>query len=207
MLAMAISGAFAGLAGAMDMLGWQFRLGVLDVQVSLRSASSGSPSRCSAATRPSASSSARCSSGRSCTGTSTRAAISNVDQARARGQPDADHPGPRRALRRRRRADPLPVELAAEARGCDSGRPRRRRPHEHPGTAARDPLRARLRDPSRGCAGSCSARSRSGSCCRRSRRARSPWPIIVGVIAAVAAASGRCRTAGRGSAGAPSPPA
>ena len=33
-LAMAISGAFAGVAGAMDILGWQFRLGVLDIQVS-----------------------------------------------------------------------------------------------------------------------------------------------------------------------------
>ena len=31
-LAMAISGLFAGLAGAMDILGWQYRLGVLDVQ-------------------------------------------------------------------------------------------------------------------------------------------------------------------------------
>jgi len=33
-LAMAISGAFAGLAGAIDMLGWRFRLGELDVQAS-----------------------------------------------------------------------------------------------------------------------------------------------------------------------------
>jgi ABC-type uncharacterized transport system permease subunit len=33
-LAMAISGAFAGLGGALDMLGWQFRLGTLDVQYS-----------------------------------------------------------------------------------------------------------------------------------------------------------------------------
>jgi ABC-type uncharacterized transport system permease subunit len=33
-LAMAISGLFAGLAGALDILGWQFRLGVLDVQIS-----------------------------------------------------------------------------------------------------------------------------------------------------------------------------
>ena len=33
-LAMAISGAFAGLAGAMDILGWQFRLSVGDVQAS-----------------------------------------------------------------------------------------------------------------------------------------------------------------------------
>ena len=33
-MAMAISGVFAGLAGAIDILGWQFRLGVLDIQVS-----------------------------------------------------------------------------------------------------------------------------------------------------------------------------
>jgi ABC-type uncharacterized transport system permease subunit len=33
-MAMAISGTFAGLAGAVDILGWQFRLGVLDIQVS-----------------------------------------------------------------------------------------------------------------------------------------------------------------------------
>jgi ABC-type uncharacterized transport system permease subunit len=32
-LAMLISGTFAGLAGAIDILGWQFRLGVLDVQI------------------------------------------------------------------------------------------------------------------------------------------------------------------------------
>ncbi|HKP19687.1 MAG TPA: ABC transporter permease [Gaiellaceae bacterium] len=32
--AMAISGFFAGLAGAIDILGWQYRLGVLDIQVS-----------------------------------------------------------------------------------------------------------------------------------------------------------------------------
>jgi general nucleoside transport system permease protein len=34
-LAMAIAGGFAGLGGALDILGWQFRLGVLDVQTSL----------------------------------------------------------------------------------------------------------------------------------------------------------------------------
>jgi general nucleoside transport system permease protein len=32
--AMAIAGAFAGLGGAIDILGWQYRLGVLDIQVS-----------------------------------------------------------------------------------------------------------------------------------------------------------------------------
>src|SRR3954466_1459587 len=31
---MAISGAFAGLGGALDILGWQYSLGVLDIQVS-----------------------------------------------------------------------------------------------------------------------------------------------------------------------------
>lgn len=34
-MAMAISGGFAGLAGALDILGWQYRLGTLDVQVGL----------------------------------------------------------------------------------------------------------------------------------------------------------------------------
>lgn len=34
-LAMAIAGSFAGLGGAMDMLGWQFRLGQLDVQTNV----------------------------------------------------------------------------------------------------------------------------------------------------------------------------
>ncbi|MBA3365147.1 MAG: ABC transporter permease [Actinobacteria bacterium] len=33
-LAMAISGLFAGLAGAVDVLGWEYRLGVLDIQIS-----------------------------------------------------------------------------------------------------------------------------------------------------------------------------
>ena len=33
-LAMAIAGAFAGLGGAMDILGWQYRIGELDVHVS-----------------------------------------------------------------------------------------------------------------------------------------------------------------------------
>ena len=70
-LAMAISGAFAGLAGAVDILGWQFRLATGDVQAS-RSASSASPSRSSAATRRSASALAALLFGGLLTGTSTR---------------------------------------------------------------------------------------------------------------------------------------
>jgi ABC-type uncharacterized transport system permease subunit len=33
-IAMAVSGLFAGIAGAVDILGWQYRLGVLDIQLS-----------------------------------------------------------------------------------------------------------------------------------------------------------------------------
>jgi general nucleoside transport system permease protein len=40
-LAMAISGAFAGLAGAMDILGWQFRLDITTVQISSQIAFTG----------------------------------------------------------------------------------------------------------------------------------------------------------------------
>ena len=66
-LAMAISGAFAGIAGAIDILGWQFRLSTSDITQasSGRSRSPASPSRCSAATRPWEPSSRRCSSARS----------------------------------------------------------------------------------------------------------------------------------------------
>ena len=70
-LAMAISGAFAGLAGAIDILGWQFRLATSDVRLR-RSASSGSRSRCSGATRPSASALAALLFAALVTGTSTR---------------------------------------------------------------------------------------------------------------------------------------
>ena len=71
-LAMAISGAFAGLAGAIDILGWQFRLSTGDVETRRRSRSSGSRSRCSAGTRRSASGFAALLFGALVTGTSTR---------------------------------------------------------------------------------------------------------------------------------------
>ena len=73
---MLICGLFAGLAGALDVLGWQFRIATNDIQFSFRSATTGSRSRCSAATRRSGRSSrrccsARCSTARRCA-TSTR---------------------------------------------------------------------------------------------------------------------------------------
>ena len=70
-LAMAISGLFAGLAGGIDILGWQFRLGCSTCRCRT-SASSASPSRCSGATRRSASALAALLFGGLLTGTSTR---------------------------------------------------------------------------------------------------------------------------------------
>ena len=86
-LAMAISGAFAGLAGAIDILGWQFRLSTSDVQRRRRrrSRSPASPSRCSAATRPSGVFFAALLFGALLTGTSTR----NLD-------PESSSPSSRR---------------------------------------------------------------------------------------------------------------
>ncbi len=66
-VAMAISGLFAGLAGAIDILGWQYRLGVTRRPAARPSASSASRSPCSVATPPSGSRSRRCCSGRSST--------------------------------------------------------------------------------------------------------------------------------------------
>ena len=68
--AMAISGAFAGLAGGLDMLGYLYHFGVSDIPV-VESASSASRSRCSAATPHSGSVSPRCSSARSSSGRRT----------------------------------------------------------------------------------------------------------------------------------------
>ena len=68
--AMAISGAFAGLAGTLDMLGYLYHYGAATSR-SARSASSASRWRSSAATRRSASASARSSSARCSTGRPT----------------------------------------------------------------------------------------------------------------------------------------
>ena len=70
-LAMAISGTFAGLAGALDILGWQFRLATT-TSSRPRSASSASRSRCSGATPPSASALVGAAVRRPVNGTSTR---------------------------------------------------------------------------------------------------------------------------------------
>ncbi len=83
-------------------------------------------------------------------------------RARARRQPDADHPGPRRALRRRRRARPLHLERAAEAAAQarrTAGAPRRRPAHDGLRRPACDgrPRRDRPAEDDRRSSGSCSA--------------------------------------------------
>ena len=113
-LAMAISGTFAGLAGAIDILGWQFRLGVLDIQVSQvgfigiavallgRNSPIGVPL-------------AALLFGALTQGTSTRnPAISDVIKPELAGNLTTDHPGPRPALHRGRPALPLHLEAAQE---------------------------------------------------------------------------------------------
>jgi ABC-type uncharacterized transport system permease subunit len=58
---MAVCGAFAGLAGTLDVLGWQFRIASNDIQIN-QLGFFGIAVRCSGATRRSGRSSARCSS-------------------------------------------------------------------------------------------------------------------------------------------------
>ena len=113
---MAISGAFAGLAGAIDVLGWEFHIATSDILVSnvgflgIAVALLG-----------------RNSAGRRLL---RRAPLRRPDRRHlepparperlrpaARREPDADHPGPRRALRRRRPARAL--DLARPQEGPD----------------------------------------------------------------------------------------
>ena len=117
---MAIAGRSPG-SGRVDILGWQFRLGQIDVQTS-QIGSSALPWRCS---------------GNTAVGVLRvvvrRAVERDVDAepgsrglpAGAGRQPDADHPGARRPLRRRRRARPL---LWGRLRAAPRRAARRRRP-------------------------------------------------------------------------------
>ena len=71
-IAMAIGGAFAGLAGAIDVTGWEYQVGARPTCRRARSASSGSRRRCSGATRPSGVGFASLLFGALITGTSSR---------------------------------------------------------------------------------------------------------------------------------------
>ena len=168
--AMAISGTFAGLAGALDILGWQFRLGVLDIQVSQigfigiavallgRNSAIGVPAR-------------RAPLRRAPPGhLDAEPGDPGRDQAGARRQPDADHPGARAALRRRRPVLPLDLEVPEEDHGASRPPRRHQQPQERPQVVSAlspavqrsDPLRGdRAKDV--GWARSASLRSGSGS--------------------------------------------
>ena len=112
--AMAISGAFAGLAGGARHARLPLPLRRRPTSRSRRSASSGSRSRCSAGTPRSASASARCSSARCSSGRRTASQSSVIDPELA-GNLTYIIQGLDRALRRRRRAHPLRLERAPEA--------------------------------------------------------------------------------------------
>ena len=116
-LAMAISGAFAGLAGALDITGWEYRIGESDIH--------GEHDRLHRPRRRAARPQHR---GRR---RLRVAALRRADQrhlgpparpvdlpARARRQPDDDHPGARHPLRRRSNLG------GALRRGCGRGRRR-----------------------------------------------------------------------------------
>src|SRR6266511_1081713 len=109
-LAMAIAGLFAGVAGSMDVLGWEHRvaastislsqIGFLGIAVALLGRNTAVGTGLAALLF-----------GGLLTGTSQR----NLDpgvQARAREQSHAAHPGSRRTVRRRRSAHPLCLAAA-----------------------------------------------------------------------------------------------
>ena len=106
--AMAISGAFAGLAGGLDMLGYLYHFGESDIPVSavgflgIAVALLGRNTAVGVGL-------AALLFGALLFGT-THGLQSNVDRPGARRQPHLHHPGPDRAVRRRRRADPLRLE-------------------------------------------------------------------------------------------------
>jgi hypothetical protein len=171
-LAMAISGTFAGLAGALDILGWQFRsgaghpglaIGFIGIAVALlgRNSAIGVPF-------------AALLFGALLQGTSTRnPGDPGRDQAGAGREPDADHPGPRAAVRRRRPV--LPLDLAGSGGSSDARRPSRlrrkqERPQDERALTCRPGERFAPRQPRSTSAGPApgSQSSGCGSRCRRS---------------------------------------
>ena len=134
-LVMAVCGAFAGLAGSMDVLGWEFHIATNDIQLASApaSASSASRSRCSGATRPSGTLAAALLFGALLSGTSQRNLDPTIFEPELASNLTAHHPGARRADRQRRRDradDAAPrarrsSRRAAGAPPCPRRRPRR----------------------------------------------------------------------------------
>ena len=124
---MAISGAFAGLAGALDMLGYLYHFGDVRHPGQLRRLPR---HRCCPA-RPQHGGRRRHRRPplrRAPLRDDARALVER-DRSVARRKPHLHDPGPRRPLRRRRRPDPL--RLGCTASACARRRPRRRLEHPH----------------------------------------------------------------------------
>ena len=158
--AMAISGAFAGLAGALDMLGYLYHFGAVRHPGQLgrlpRDRGRAARPQHRGRRRP-----RRAALRRAALRHDARPHVER-DPARARRQPHVHHPGARRALRRRRRAHPLRLELAPEAAAEPDARPRWRR-HERVGASG--------------------SRTRSARACATRRRPATSG-ILLGVFAA-----------------------
>ena len=184
---MAMCGAFAGLAGSLDLLGWQFRIATNDILNSATSAwaSSASPSPCSGRNTASGTVVAALLFGALLSG--TLAAQPRPDDLRARAghEPDADHPGPRRADRQRRRDradDAAPRARAVQAPHAAPRRhARRRRRREHRGRHGR--ARRALCGPPRGLGRHrAGLRRRGSSRCRRRSCARRCRRSLIGLL-------------------------
>ena len=123
---MAISGAFAGLAGAIDTVGWAYRINTNDVMISSQIAFVGIAVALLGRNKAIGIGLSALLFASLVTGTSTQKPRPGDLPARAGVEPDGDDPGPRRPLRRRRRAHPLAVRPpeAATAAACRGG-PRR----------------------------------------------------------------------------------
>ena len=132
--AMAISGGFAGLAGALDMTGYLYHYGQTDIPISNVGFLGIAVALLGRNTAAGVGFGALLFGGL-LYGT-THGLSSNVDPARAGRQPHVHHPGPDRAVHRGRRADPVHLELAPEAPPEAETRWRRR--HERVGAAARE---------------------------------------------------------------------
>ena len=117
-LAMAISGAFAGLAGAIDTVGWAYRINTNDVQISSQIAFVGIAVALLGRNKAIGIGLSALLFASLVTGTSTRNLDPEIFKARAGVEPDGDDPGARRPLRRRGRPDPhavRPPETATTA--------------------------------------------------------------------------------------------